>query len=975
MPQARSDETALSHRFHRVRPALKKHTDMISRAAFASLPPLSVPPPPVAFPPQAPRPSLPSPSPLSTPSRPIPRSPYVNISPQRLSRLESDNTSARSLPHALSPVALEDVLNEQDWVGEGLRLLGEHIRPVPVPNAPTSPALQDPAKWFEVVRKLGSGSYAVVYLVREIISTDNNPLSDDHQLAFGDDLELDVPQQPSGPAVTYGREFAIKCLSKANLNRDALEAQLFEATVHQSIPVHPNIVTLHRTLETDSFLLLVLECVPGEDLFYFLEQARDHTDEQAHASPTACPSVTPPTPSLLSSLHPSQLLSPNRLRLIASMFAQMCDAVASCHRVNVFHRDIKPENFIVTDGRIDTADGRKERRVIVKLTDFGLATNEPESADMDCGSAPYMSYECRNNCAPTYSTRAADVWSLGIVLINMLYHHNPWSDTTAGACPSFEFFRAEPVTFFMQRFTGMTREVAEFLATRVFCILDDTVGGEAQRVTAEEFGLWVKNLPAMLSQTSAPAPRSVVTSIPLRLPRVPVARPPDRSRGMLLPLSTNIEGEFELAEPDLPEEEDDVESCSRTTSTAKRRKRGARKGKGAHAAAAPESSTGDLAQDLAVASQVLAREISKTSKGSKSPARSAAPPTPSPAKKASKWKDLLRMSSSDAIALNAPPPVPFLLPGPPQQRPRPAHRERPAPSDTTSATAHNVSSLIMGLNPTSSPPKSEPWGRGRRKEPRARGSSPWRADPKLTLPVVSRGPQFERWGGDASRSSSALVGMEKLGERGSSPNSTRGRATPQSGASSSNWRTSSSASSISGGTTASSAFTRFSNGSVRSVSTVATSVSANSSWRNAQKEPDVTAAAALPLPPGKKQKPPLPSPPANLKIISGVPWELNELPRGCHVRPHEHVFAPPPLRYTMKTQARAQAAAGALDTISERSNASKSSPVYQRAEVSASTSDVGSTDGHSDGPKKVQKGQINALAKMLSALKANRGAH
>jgi hypothetical protein len=76
----------------------------------------------------------------------------------------------------------------------------------------------------------------------------------------------------------------------------------------------------------------------------------------------------------------------------------------------------------------------------------------------------------------------------------------------------------------------------------------------------------------------------------------------------------------------------------------------------------------------------------------------------------------------------------------------------------------------------------------------------------------------------------------------------------------------------------------------------------------------------------------------------------------------------------MKTQARAQAAAGALDTISERSNASKS-PVYQRAEVPTSTSDVGSTDGHSDGPKKVQKGQINALAKMLSALKANRGAH
>lgn len=72
----------------------------------------------------------------------------------------------------------------------------------------------------------------------------------------------------------------------------------------------------------------------------------------------------------------------------------MCEAVAVCHDVGVFHRDIKPENFIVTDGfaQSNLNPRTRERKVIVKLTDFGLSTREEESGDMDCGSAPYMSY-------------------------------------------------------------------------------------------------------------------------------------------------------------------------------------------------------------------------------------------------------------------------------------------------------------------------------------------------------------------------------------------------------------------------------------------------------------------------------------------------------------------------------------------------------------------------------------------------------
>lgn len=215
----------------------------------------------------------------------------------------------------------------------------------------------------------------------------------------------------------------------------------------------------------------------------------------------------------------------------------MCEAVAVCHDVGVFHRDIKPENFIVTDGWVTSMrsdleeengnspldeDFSRERKVIVKLTDFGLSTRDSESGDMDCGSAPYMSFECRNNCAPTYAPRVADVWSLGIVLVNMcallflstcarypdryqfrrLYHINPWSDAAEGVCPSFKAYRQQPEAFFLQRFAGMTPAVAQFLTQRVFCILseDDPLDHYGKRVSARELGRWVRDLPKLLAR-------------------------------------------------------------------------------------------------------------------------------------------------------------------------------------------------------------------------------------------------------------------------------------------------------------------------------------------------------------------------------------------------------------------------------------------------------------------------------------------
>src|SRR5579863_3368612 len=75
-----------------------------------------------------------------------------------------------------------------------------------------------------------------------------------------------------------------------------------------------------------------------------------------------------------------------------------------------------------------------------------------------------------------------------------LYRRNPWVDTAKGKSPNFEAYLSEPIAFFMREFTGMTLPVANFLVKNVFCILDRPTD-DTQRISAREFGVWVRDLP------------------------------------------------------------------------------------------------------------------------------------------------------------------------------------------------------------------------------------------------------------------------------------------------------------------------------------------------------------------------------------------------------------------------------------------------------------------------------------------------
>ncbi len=211
-------------------------------------------------------------------------------------------------------------------------------------------------KRYDIRDTLGQGSYAEIFVARDILA---------------------APQSPHSVVVVKALNVFLQNDLDADLERTLVENFQNEAVALDRVR-HPNIISRlghgsARDLRNTIFHYLVLEYLPGGDL--------------------------------------AKVCREKNLNLKQALFylEQICAGLGHAHKNGIIHRDIKPQNLLLT-----------EDRQTVKIADFGVArVSQSDSPITRVGTNMYAPPEhnpmlANNSDTLTYTklTPAADIYSL-----------------------------------------------------------------------------------------------------------------------------------------------------------------------------------------------------------------------------------------------------------------------------------------------------------------------------------------------------------------------------------------------------------------------------------------------------------------------------------------------------------------------------------------------------------------------------------
>ncbi len=253
------------------------------------------------------------------------------------------------------------------------------------------------ASRFNLVRQLGQGGMGQVYLAE--------------QIAVGN------------------RPVALKVLSRKLLDDPDFLLRFQNEAASTGRIHHPNVVTIYESGQADDGTpYIAMEFLEGESLRQAL----------ARRGPLPVPEV-------------------------AEILQQAARGLNAAHKLGIIHRDLKPDNIFLTypDDTGATLTGTRDvgaglvpalpvgiadpgraqdpplRPVVVKLVDFGIAKLRESGMHTQTGTVlgtpAYMSFEQASGMRSDELDARSDVYSLGVVVYEMLTGRTPFqSDTPVG---------------------------------------------------------------------------------------------------------------------------------------------------------------------------------------------------------------------------------------------------------------------------------------------------------------------------------------------------------------------------------------------------------------------------------------------------------------------------------------------------------------------------------------------------------------